>query len=319
MGGHIIAIFGGTGFVGRHLIAELARGGHTLKVCTRRKDSHRDLLPLPRLELLEGDINDPKFLDKMLKGCDTIVNLVGILNEKGNDGTQFNKVHVELPRNLIKLSRKYHIKRILHISALNAEAGHGPSYYLRSKGEAENLYLAARDLNTTIFRPSIIFGAGDNFFNRFARLLKRVPLFFPLACSYTRFAPVYVGDLVANILATLDDPRSYGKIYEVCGPKVYSMKQLVEFTARCTGSKRWIWGLGRGLSNLQAHLFEFVPGKPISIDNFRSAEKDSLCSNKKLKPPIAAKTTVEAVVPYYLSSYSYKQRFDNYRKGARRD
>ena len=152
-------------------------------------------------------------------GNDAVIHLVGILNEKGRDGRGFRAVHVELPRKVVQACRETGVRRILHMSALHA--AQGPSHYLRTKGEGEDLVhaAAAEGLRVTSFRPSVIFGPRDSFINRFAGLLRFAPFFFPLACPDARFAPVYVGDVARAFALTLEDPRSFGRRYDLCGPR----------------------------------------------------------------------------------------------------
>ena len=192
-----IAILGGTGFVGQSLCNRLSEDGYELKVPTRNREySREDLILLPNLELIETDIHNPKNLKKLLVDCDAVINLIGILNEKENNGKGFKKVHVELIKNLISACEINGIRRILQLSALNADTKNGKSFYLKTKGEAEELLRSnSAEIEITIFRPSVIFGRKDSFFNRFAKLLKISPLFFPLACHKTKFSPIYVLDL----------------------------------------------------------------------------------------------------------------------------
>ena len=168
---HTICILGGSGFVGHHLCARLTEEGHQLRVLTRRREEHRDLLVLPTLELIECNIHDIDALKQAMTGCDVVINLVGILNEKGHDGSGFRRAHVELPQKVVEACRANNIHRLLHMSALGADAKHGPSFYQRTKGEGERL-VHSSGLTVTTFRPSVMFGEHDSFFNRFGGLLK---------------------------------------------------------------------------------------------------------------------------------------------------
>ena len=294
-----IGILGGTGFVGHHLLPRLAARGHTLRVLTRNPYRHRDLTVLPTLELVHADILAPKDLRTHLDGCDTVINLVGILNERrGRPGQTFRELHVELPRKLLDACHDLGIGRMLHMSALNADAARGPSLYLRTKGEGENYVLthAGRRVQVTSFRPSVIFGPGDSFMNRFARLLRWAPGVFPLACPGARFQPVYVGDLTDFMLETLDDPEAFGKRFDLCGPREYTLKALVQYCARVLGLHRWILGLPDWASRLQARILEHMPGKPFTLDNYRSLTVPSVC-----RRGIRMTTSLESVVPEYLT------------------
>ncbi|MCK9529226.1 MAG: complex I NDUFA9 subunit family protein [Gammaproteobacteria bacterium] len=296
-----ICILGGTGFVGRHLAARLAKDGHRLKVLTRHRERHRDLLVLPRLILAEADAHDAKVLAAELDGCDAAVNLIGILNERGRDGRGFYQAHVELPRKLAQACRETGVRRVLHMSALNADAAYGRSHYLRTKGEGENIMHAAHDLRVTSFRPSIIFGVGDSFFNRFARLLKVTPYWFPLAAAGARLQPVHVGDVVEAFARVLAREGTVGKRLELCGPKVYSLEELVEYTAATLGLRRSVLALGDGMSRLQARLLEHLPGKPFSWDNYLTLQQDSVCHTGFPEELDITPAAVEDIVPGYLT------------------
>ncbi|MDH5473550.1 MAG: complex I NDUFA9 subunit family protein, partial [Gammaproteobacteria bacterium] len=266
-----ICILGGTGFVGTYIASRLSTRGYKIKVLTRKKEKCKHLLMLPGIEIIETDIHQQANLEKHFSDIDAVINLVGILNEKGHKGEEFRAVHFELPRKILNACHQTKVYRILHMSALNANASASPSHYLRSKGEGENhLHAFAGKIQVTSFRPSVIFGPGDDFLNRFARLLKLMPLFFPLACPASRFAPVYVGDVAQCFVASLTDKTTYGNKYDLCGPNEYTLRQLVEYTCELLDIKRNIIGLPNMASHLQAIIFEWLPGKLFSIDNYNS-------------------------------------------------
>ncbi len=310
---HTIAILGGSGFVGSRLCARLARDGHTLRVLTRHRERHRDLLVLPTVEVMEGSPHDPATLDPFVAGCDVVINLVGILNERGHNGSGFERAHVELPRKVIEACRRHGIKRLLHMSALGADAEHGASHYQRSKGRGEQLVLAAADLNVTTFRPSVIFGPGDSFLRRFAGLLRITPLMFPLACPTARFQTVYVGDVVECYARALDDPRTWGHSYDLCGPRVYTFLELVRYTAAVSGAARRIIPLPDWASRLQAEIFEWLPGKPFSRDNYLSTRHANVCSGPFPAIFAITPTPLEAIAPYYLGKAGKRQQYERLR------
>lgn len=315
-----IAILGGTGFVGRSLCNRLSQEGYELKVLTRSREYNRDdLIVLPGLELVQTNIHDPEKLKLHLSDCDAVINLVGILNEKGNSGKGFKHAHVELVEKLISACNENGIKRLLQMSALNADATNGKSHYLRSKGEAEDLLHSNNSrINVTSFRPSVIFGKHDSFFNRFAGLLKITPLFFPLACHATKFAPVYVLDVAEMMARSLNDPKSYNQRFQLCGPKTYSLKDLVNYTAQTLGLKRTIISLNDILSRIQATFFDFVPGKPFSTDNYLSAKTDSVCECNDLARYNIQATAIESIVPQYLNNTSNRSAYMQFRIESRR-
>jgi uncharacterized protein YbjT (DUF2867 family) len=311
---HTICVLGGTGFVGRHLVNLLAASGHRVRVASRHRERHRELLVLPTVQVVDANIHDAQVLGEFIAGCDTVINLVAILNETGPN--KFHAVHVALPRQIALACREQGVKRLLHMSALNADAEHGVSRYLQSKGEGEDAVHAAADeeLRVTSFRPSVIFGPGDHLFNQFAMLLKSAPGILPLPCPDARFAPVYVGDVIHAFNKALDDKATYGQRYELCGPRVYTMRELMSYAARVVGVKRELWGLSNGLSRLQAVVMQLLPGKPFTMDNYRSLQVDEFPSLFKLKP-----TAVETVVPYYLGRRDQHAMFDAIRVQARHD
>jgi NADH dehydrogenase len=313
-----VCILGGSGFVGTHLCNRLHADGFRLRVLTRHRERSRHLLVIPSVELVELDVNDPILLREAMEGADIVVNLVGILNEHGDRGKGFHKAHVELTTRVIDFCKRNGTKRLLHMSGLHA-AANGPSNYLRSKGIAEDHLMAARgDLNLTIFRPSVIFGPEDSFLNRFAGLLRLAPVL-PLAKPNARFAPVFVGDVVEAFARSIDDKSTFGRRYDLCGPQIYTLRQLVEYAKRQIGGGAAIIGLSDGLSKLQAAVFEHVPGKPFSKDNLRSMSLDSVCGGENgLLTLGITPTPLESVAPQYLGHHKLRCRYDAFRSAAGR-
>ncbi len=298
-----ICLLGGTGFVGRHLAEQLVARRHEVVIPTRRLMAHRDLLVLPTVRLVEGDVHNPVFLRRVLDGADAAINLVGILNERGRSGRGFTRVHVELPAKLVHACAEAGVKRLLHMSALNASLD-APSHYLRTKamGEDHVHRAAGQGLRVTSFRPSVIFGPDDSFTNRFARLLRLARFVFPLACPEAKMQPVYVEDVAHCFVAALDNAKTEGQRYELCGPKVYTLREIVTYLARLLGLHTRIIGLDDRLSYLQAAVMEFVPGKPFSLDNYHSLTLDSVCP--KGFPAIfgIVPKSMESIVPGYLGT-----------------
>lgn len=311
----LVCVLGGTGFVGEHLAAHLSEQGFLVRVPTRRSERHRGLRVLPGVELVQANVHAPGELERVLQGCTAAVNLVAILNERRRG--EFREVHVRLVERLAAACRATGVQRVLHMSALNAGDPRARSGYHRSKGEGEDLIHAAEGLKVTSFRPSLIFGPDDHLFNRFAGLLKKAPGIFPLACPDARFAPVYVGDVVQAMHTALQRADTVGRRYALCGPRVYTLRELVEFTADALDLHRSIVGLGDGLSRLQARLLGLLPGSPFTYDNYLALRVDSVCDGGF--PPIfdIEPTAVESVVPLYLGHYNQRARLDECRRLAR--
>jgi len=296
-------MLGGTGFVGHAIAARLSAGGHDVRVLTRAFARNRDITVMPGVVLIEGDVHDPAFLQEQFKGVDVVINLVGILNERGHSGAGFDRVHAELPAKVATVCRHASVPRLLHMSALGA-AHQAPSFYLRSKARGEDAaHAAAPDVRVTSFRPSVIFGPRDDFTNRFAALLRTVPGVFPLACPNARFQPVYVEDVARAFVAAIDMTDTYGRRYDLCGPQVYRLRELVDYFAYLQKRHVQVIGLNQSLSRLQATVMEYVPGKPFSLDNFRSLSLDNVCTGADALRTVFAiePTSIEQIAPTYLA------------------
>jgi uncharacterized protein YbjT (DUF2867 family) len=273
-----IAVLGGTGFLGTRLVARLIKEGHRVTVLSRDREQHKHLLVLPGLTLENCDVYQEAQLSERLRGKDVVINLIGILNERGFGGGGFRRAHTELTQGLLLAMRSAGVSSLLQVSALKA-AVDAPSYYLRSKGEAERLIREANfPLNWTIFQPSVMFGPGDSFLNRFAGLLAAIPLAFPLAKPDARFQPVFVDDVIEALLRCMHSAACSRQTFQLGGPQIYSLREIVALAAKLTGQKRWIVGLPDFVARLQALAMDFVPGRPFSSDNYRSLSVDSVCS-----------------------------------------
>lgn len=266
-----VLILGGTGFVGRHLVEQLLRERCRITVLSRGVDPVKKQLLSRDASLIEGDVGNPDFLRAVLDDVDAVVNLVGILNEQGDSGAGFEHVHVELLDALIEAMRDMGVMRLLQMSALNA--GTGQSHYLESRGRAEQ-HVRASKLSWTLFRPSVIAGPGDGLFCRFDQLLRYAPLL-PMGRANARFQPVWVGDVAQAFVNALNDDSHIARSYNLVGPDVMSLGEIVRATAKARGRLRAVLPLPDALGKLQADIGEFLPGKPISRDNWRSLQSDS--------------------------------------------
>ena len=308
-----VLVTGGAGFVGSQLVAKLSADGHDVVVLTRRRERARHLLLLPTVRVVEADPHDPATLARWAASATAAVNLIGVLHERGRD--TFERVHVEFPRALVAACRNAGVSRILHASALAASADTA-SAYLRSKAAGEAI-VAESGLDWTIFRPSVIFGRGDSFLNLFAKLAQMFPVI-PLACAHARFQPVFVGDVAACIARALVDDETIGERYSLCGPKTYTLEELVSYVGQTSGHPRPIVPLGPSLANLQARVMELLPGPLLTRDNLASMQHDSVCEGPFPRAFDLTPTSLEAIAPEYLAPIALKSRFDTFRANSSR-
>jgi uncharacterized protein YbjT (DUF2867 family) len=310
-----ICVLGGTGFVGTELVTRLVGQGHWVRVPTRNAAHGQHLRVLSTVQLMTANVHDLRTLGQLLGGMDVVVNLIGILNQSGR--ASFQAVHADLAAKLVAVARGAKIRRVLQMSAAGADQASGPSRYLRSKGEAEALIRAAgAHLDYTIFRPSVIFGPGDSLTNRFASLLGLSGGFLPLARSQARFAPVYVGDVASAFVATLEQRESFGATYELCGPDVLTLEQIVRMTAAVAQRPCSILRLPDVLGWPQAALLGLIPGKPFSLDNFHSLSRDSFCTENGLARLGIPPHHLMGVLPFYLGPFTGPTELDAARKSV---
>lgn len=266
-----LVILGGTGFVGSHLVPRLAADGHAITVLSRNRELHRELAVLPQVRIRSTDVYDDDALRRALAGADAAINLIGILNPQGRH--TFQRAHVELARRLIEACRASGVARLHQMSSL--KAGQGLSNYLKSRGEAEAL-VKASPLDWTIYQPSVIFGEGDGLVSRFAGLLRSMPVL-PLARADARMAPTWVGDVAEAIARCVgNDTLGRRRSFELYGPQVLTLGEIVRAIRDTAGLRTPILPLPDSLGRLQAQLAGLLPGKPFSLDNFRSLRTDSV-------------------------------------------
>src|ERR1700736_2938938 len=313
-----IAVVGGTAFLGTRLVARLIKDGRRATVLSRDREQHKHLLVLPGLTLENCDVYDEAQLSEHFRGKDVVINLVGILNERGFGGAGFRRAHTELTRGVLQAARSAGGTRVLQVSALKA-AVDAPSYYLRSKGHAEQLIRESNSaLDWTIFQPSVMFGPGDSFLNRFASLLAVVPWFFPLAKPNARFQPVLVDDVIEAVIRCLHGGASSRQTYELGGPQIYSLREIVGLVAKLTGRRRWIVGLPDAVARMQALAMDFVPGRPFSSDNYRSLTVDSVCSEDGFAKLGIKPQSMLATARQYLGALEDNARLSHNRASAGR-
>ena len=305
-----IVILGATGFVGRALVKRLQQDGNDVTVLSRNLNAHLLRLLPPTVKHINADVYALAKLQHAIQDADAVINLVGILNEKGDNGRGFQRAHVELTQTLIQACKNTGVNRLLQMSSLNA--GRGESYYLKSRGEAEQA-VKQSGLAWTIFEPSVIFGIGDGLFTRFGQLLKLAPVM-PLARADTKFAPVYIGDVVQAFRQALADRKTIGEVYELYGAEVFTLKEIVRMSADQLGLKTLVIPLPDFVGRLQALVFDFVPGKPFSSDNFRSLQTDSVGGVDGLYRLNIRPTRVQEILPDILGHGDDRQaRYDRNR------
>lgn len=309
-----ILVLGGSGFVGRSVCEKLVErsggAGGRIVVPTRRLTRSRPVQLLPTVQLVEADLHDDTQLARLIAGVDAVVNLVAILH--GSESA-FEQAHVALPRRLARACQAAGVRRVVHVSALGAAAD-APSRYLRSKAAGEQA-LRDADLDLTVLRPSVIFGAEDRFLNLFATLQAVFPLM-PLAAADSRYQPVWVEDVAAAIVRCLDRPTTTGQTIECTGPGQYTLRQLVELAGRLSGHARPVFGLPDALARLQALVLECLPGEPLmSRDNLDSMRVPSIASGQHpgLDSLGIRASALEAIAPGYLARGQGLARLDPWR------
>jgi NADH dehydrogenase len=339
-----VCVFGGSGFVGQHIVHQLNDAGYNVLVPTRHRERAKELIVLPTVDVVEANVHDPLELSSLLAGVDAVINLVGILHEHKTGRVDkpsarrgdFHEAHVELPRKILHACGEHGIRRLLHMSALNADAT-ARSAYLRSKGVGEAIvreadlphsenerwfldgpkFVKGQNMATTVFRPSVIFGRGDSFLTMLGRLIHTFPIL-PLACPGAKFQPIFVDDVARAYVSALENPATFGEAYDLCGPKVYTLAELVDYVAGLNGRYRTIINLSDRLSYWNAFLLEHLPGKLMTRDNYYSMQVDNVC--KCAFPSVFGfqPTALEIVAPHYLSNSAIHSKYDELRNMARR-
>jgi len=313
-----VLLLGGTGFVGRHVCEKLTRLGCSMTVITRRASQATAIQNLPRVRVLEGDVYNGAFLAQCMAQHDVVINLIAILH--GSEAA-FDKAHVQLPQVISQACQQSGLKRLIHISALGASL-QGPSLYQRSKAQGEAV-LQQAGLDLTLLQPSVIFGADDKFLNLFAQLQQVAPVV-PLAGASTRFQAVWVEDVAAAVAHCVMHPHTASQTYEICGPDIWTLKQLVEKSGQWAGVRggqgRWVFGIPHVMAWLQAFLMELAPGQPLmSRDNLRSMQVDNIASGKALglKDLGIQASSVSSIAPGYLGHKGACTKLDVFRAKGR--
>lgn len=302
---HSVLVIGGSGFIGSHIIAKLALTDWRAIVPTRHYDHAKDLLLVPSMDdVIEANVHDEAALDRLVPGNTAVINLVGILHDPtaraGEPyGREFARVHVDLPRKIVAACARHGVQRYLHMSALGADKN-APSMYLRSKADGEEAALSNPAVGVTIFRPSVVFGERDHFLNLFASLAKRFPVL-PVAAADAKFQPVYVEDVAQAFVHALNEKTTIGKTYELAGPTIYTLRELVELAGAFSGHPRPVVALPPALARLEAALLEHMSAQPLmSRDNLDSMKVDNVATTSMKNTLGIEPTALEEVAPAYL-------------------
>lgn len=314
-----VLVLGGSGFVGRQVCEQLARLGWLITVPTRRAVNAARVQSLPGLTVIEANVHQEADLARLMPDHDAVVNLVAVLH--GSE-ERFENVHVDLPGKIASAMKKAGVQRLVHISALGADPK-GPSMYQRSKARGETV-LHNAGLQLTVLRPSVIFGAEDKFLNLFADLQAVAP-FMPLAGSGTRFAPVWVGDVARAVVVCLQKLDTLGQTYELCGPDVMTLGELVQRAGQWAGVNegrgRPVIGLPMWVGWLQAAAMELAPGEPLmSRDNLASMKVDNIATGQLpgLQALGISASSAAGVAPGYLGHRGPRSKLNRWRAGAGR-
>ncbi|MCS6780887.1 MAG: complex I NDUFA9 subunit family protein [Geminicoccaceae bacterium] len=300
----VVTVFGGAGFIGRHVVKRLAAKGATIRVATRSPETAGHLLPMGEVGqiVLARFAEDEATIGALVAGAWGVVNLIGILFERRPG--DFERVQARLPGTIARAAAEAGAERLVHLSAIGADPA-SPSLYARTKAAGEAAVRAAFP-NAVILRPSIVFGPEDGFFNRFAAMARIAPALPLVGGGATRFQPVYVGDVAEAVIAGLERPELAGKTFELGGPRVYTFKELLEYVLAVTGRRRLLVPLPFGLARIQARLLEILPTPPLTRDQVALLERDNVVTAGM--PGLAElgiqPTPVEAIVPGYLRAYA---------------
>lgn len=313
----VATVFGGSGFIGRHLIKRLAKTGTVIRVATRHPSSANFLRmngAVGQIIPIATNIGDDASVAAAVQGADIVINLIGILYESGSN--TFQGTQADAPGRIARAAKAAGAQRFVQISAIGADAG-SASVYARTKAAGEQAVLDAFP-EATILRPSIVFGPEDDFFNRFAAMARIFPALPLIGGGHTRFQPVYVGDVADAIMKALELPEAQGKTYELGGPRVYTFRRLMELVLAETRRKRFLVPVSWSLAEFQGRILGKLPKPMLTVDQVELLKSDNVV------PPGAATirdlgiepTAAEVIIPTYLDRFRvggrYSQRAGGY-------
>jgi uncharacterized protein YbjT (DUF2867 family) len=307
----LVTIFGASGFLGRHIVRALAGNGWRIRAAVRQPNTGHFLKPMGhvgQIQLLKTNVTDEAAVDTAMHGADAAINLVGVLYQSGTQ--RFETLHAEAAERVARLAAAHGVARLLHVSALGADAN-SASLYARTKAEGESRVRAAF-AGAAIFRPSIVFGPEDDFFNRFASLARMSPVLPLIGGGRTRFQPVFVGDVARAACAVLADTATEGKVYELGGPEVMNLKEIMQLVLKQIQRKRFLISIPFGLARIQAAVLGLLPNPPLTLDQVRLLQQDNVVSPGALtlRDLGIAPTAAEAILPSYLWRFRREGQFE---------
>ncbi len=301
MANKLITVIGGTGFLGQSIVNSLLNQNYDVQVLARHARDCKDLFPAKangnRLLLRNADIAQPKTLHDAFEGSWAVINLVGILYEKGRQ--RFSALHTQCPERLAKMAKEAGCSRFIHLSALGAHKAKG-SRYANSKATGETAILSAFP-DATILSPSVIFGPNDNFINQFSQMANFSPVLPLIGGGKTKFQPVYVGDVASAVLRCLENPSTKGKSYELGGPKTYSFNKILKKILKITNRKRLLISVPFGLAKFLAFFAEFVPVPPLTRDQVQLLKHDNITRKNGFKKLGITPKPMELIIPDYIA------------------
>lgn len=307
LNGKLVTVFGGSGFLGRYIVRELAKRGYRVRVAVRRPDLAGHVQPMGavgQIHPIQANLRHGWSVERAIEGADAVVNLVGILHEGGKQ--TFEAVQAEGPALIARACAKAGIGNLVHVSAIGAAAD-SPAAYARSKAAGEAAVLRAVP-EAVIMRPSIVFGPEDDFFNRFANMARLSPIL-PVVGPQTRFQPVYVGDVADAVAIAVDGCATRGTIYELGGPEVDTFEGLMERMLRVIERKRPIIAMPEKVAQLQARVFELLPRPILTVDQVKMLARDNVVSpeavgeGRTLAGLGLTPAAMDAILPTYLWRY----------------
>jgi NADH dehydrogenase len=307
----LVTIFGASGFLGRHIVRALANEGWRVRAAVRHPNTGHFLKPMGRvgqIQLLKTNVTDEAAVDSALRGADAAINLVGVLYQSGSQ--RFEALHAEAAERIARLAASHGVARLLHVSALGA-AKDSASLYARTKAAGEARVMAAF-AGATIFRPSIVFGPEDDFFNRFAFLARMSPILPLIGGGHTRFQPVYAGDVARAAVTALTDPTTAGKTYELGGPEAMSFKEILQLVLKQTQRKRLLVPVPFAIARMKAAVLGLLPKPLLTLDQVRLLEQDNVVSDGALtlRDLGIVPTAAEAILPSYLWRFRREGQFE---------